>query len=306
MECSSRWASSDGPVASRWRIAFSCEKAYVNWRESCIGRALRVRIVSPRPSEPHVRTLAVIPARLGATRLPRKPLRLLAGVPLVVRVLERVASLRLADRCIVATDSREIVDEVERAGGEAVLTDAAHPSGTDRVAEVASRTDCRGYHAIVNVQGDEPFVSATAVRGALAQVTEQGFALGTAALRAGPDVLRRPDVVKVVTADDGAAMYFSRAAIPFLRDGADAAERDARVLHHVGVYAYTPDALARWVALPVHPLERIERLEQLRPLAHGMRMGVAITDDTARSGIDTEEDLELANSQWATFTTTES
>jgi 3-deoxy-manno-octulosonate cytidylyltransferase (CMP-KDO synthetase) len=253
-----------------------------------------------------MRTLAVIPARLGATRLPRKPLRLLAGVPLVVRVLERVVSLDVADRCIVATDSREIAEEVERAGGEAVLTDAAHPSGTDRVAEVAARADCRGFHAILNVQGDEPFVSAAAVRGALAQVTEQGFALGTAALRAAPDVLRRPDVVKVVTADDGTAMYFSRAPIPFLRDAADAAERDARVLHHVGVYAYTPDALARWVALPVHPLERIERLEQLRPLAHGMRMGVAITDDAARSGIDTEEDLELANSQWATFTTTES
>jgi 3-deoxy-manno-octulosonate cytidylyltransferase (CMP-KDO synthetase) len=137
-------------------------------------------------------------------------------------------------------------------------------------------------------------------------VTEQGFALGTAALRTDPRILLRPDVVKVVTADDGAAMYFSRAPIPFLRDGTDAAERDARVLHHVGVYAYTPDALARWVALPVHPLEQIERLEQLRPLAHGMRMGVAITDETARSGIDTEEDLALANSQWATFTTTES
>jgi 3-deoxy-manno-octulosonate cytidylyltransferase (CMP-KDO synthetase) len=253
-----------------------------------------------------VRTLAVIPARLGATRLPRKPLRLLAGVPLIVRVLERVQSLRLAERCVVATDSREILEAVQRAGGEAVLTSAAHPSGTDRVAEVAARGDCRGFHAIVNVQGDEPFVSGAAVRGALAQVTEHGFALGTAALRAGPDVLLRPDVVKVVTADDGAAMYFSRAPIPYLRDGTDAADHDARVLHHVGVYAYTPDALARWVALPVHPLERIERLEQLRPLAHGMRMGVAITDETARSGIDTEKDLELANSQWATFTTTES
>jgi 3-deoxy-manno-octulosonate cytidylyltransferase (CMP-KDO synthetase) len=253
-----------------------------------------------------VRTLAVIPARLGATRLPRKPLRLLAGVPLIVRVLERVESLRLAERCVVATDSREILEAVQRAGGEAVLTSAAHPSGTDRVAEVAARGDCRGFHAIVNVQGDEPFVSGAAVRGAVAQVTEHGFALGTAALRAGPDVLLRPDVVKVVTADDGAAMYFSRAPIPYLRDGTDAADHDARVLHHVGVYAYTPDALARWVALPVHPLERIERLEQLRPLAHGMRMGVAITDEAARSGIDTEKDLELANSQWATFTTTES
>ena len=204
-----------------------------------------------------MRTLAVIPARLGATRLPRKPLRLLAGVPLIVRVLERVESLRVAERCIVATDSREILEAVKRAGGEAMLTDATHPSGTDRVAEVVSRADCRGFRAIVNVQGDEPFVSGSAVRGALAQVTKEGFELGTAALRAGPDVLPRPDVVKVVTADDGAAMYFSRAPIPFLRDGSDAADRNARVLHHVGVYAYTPDALARWVALPVHPLERI-------------------------------------------------
>ena len=248
----------------------------------------------------------MIPARLGATRLPRKPLRLLAGVPLVVRVLERVTALRVADECVVATDSLEVRHAVERAGGSAVLTDENHASGTDRVAEVVRMHGGHRFDAVLNVQGDEPFVSAAAVRGALAQVTEQGYALGTAALRASDDILPRPDVVKVVTADDGAALYFSRAPIPFLRDASDSAERDARVLHHVGVYAYTPDALARWVALPVHPLERIERLEQLRPLAHGMRMGVAITDETARSGIDTEEDLELANSQWATFTTTES
>jgi 3-deoxy-manno-octulosonate cytidylyltransferase (CMP-KDO synthetase) len=253
-----------------------------------------------------VKTLAVIPARLGATRLPRKPLRLLAGLPLVVRVLERVCALRIADRCLVATDSEEIRAVVLRAGGEAVMTSAAHPSGTDRVAEVAARTDCRGYDAILNVQGDEPFVSPDAVRGALAQVTARHFPLGTAAVRAERTVLARPDVVKVVAADDGAAMYFSRAPIPFLRDDADVDDRDAHILHHVGVYAYTPDALATWVALPVHPLERIERLEQLRPLAHGMRMGVAITDVAARSGIDTEADLELANSQWATFTMTES
>ncbi|HEV7992765.1 MAG TPA: 3-deoxy-manno-octulosonate cytidylyltransferase [Gemmatimonadaceae bacterium] len=253
-----------------------------------------------------MKTLAVIPARLGAQRLPRKPLRLLAGVPLIVRVLERVVALRVADRCIVATDSLEIAERVRAAGGEAVLTDSGHPSGTDRVAEVAARPDCRGVDAIINVQGDEPFVSAGAVRGALAQVTERGFALGTAAVRADASVLLRPDVVKVVAADDGAAMYFSRAPIPYLRERADAAERDLRVLHHVGVYAYTPEALAQWVALPMHPLERIERLEQLRPLAHGMRMGVAISDTAPRSGIDTEADLELANHEWAAFTTTES
>jgi len=249
-----------------------------------------------------VKTLAVIPARLGATRLPRKPLRLLAGLPLVVRVLERVRDLGVADRCVVATDSESIRSEVLRAGGEAVLTDEAHPSGTDRVAEVAARADYRGYGAILNVQGDEPFVAAEALRGALEQVTARDFPLGTAAVRASRDILARPDVVKVVTADDGAAMYFSRAPIPFLRDDTDAAERDARILHHVGVYAYTPEALASWVALPVHPLEKIERLEQLRPLAHGMRIGVAILAVAARSGIDTEADLEHANSLWATFT----
>jgi 3-deoxy-manno-octulosonate cytidylyltransferase (CMP-KDO synthetase) len=249
-----------------------------------------------------VKTLAVIPARLGATRLPRKPLRLLAGLPIVVRVLERVRDLRVADRCLVATDSELIRAEVLRAGGEAVLTDASHPSGTDRVAEVVARAEYRGYDAILNVQGDEPFVAAESVRGALEQVTVRRFPLGTAAVRTTRDILARPDVVKVVAADDGAAMYFSRAPIPFLRDDTDAAERDTRILHHVGVYAYTPDALASWVSLPVHPLERIERLEQLRPLAHGMRMGVAILDVAARSGIDTEADLEHANSQWATFT----
>jgi 3-deoxy-manno-octulosonate cytidylyltransferase (CMP-KDO synthetase) len=253
-----------------------------------------------------VKTLAVIPARLGAQRLPRKPLRLLAGVPLIVRVLERVVALHVADRCVVATDSDEIAEQVRSAGGEAVMTDSAHPSGTDRVAEVARRPEYRGVRAIINVQGDEPFVAADAVRGALAQVATNRFPLGTSAVRASADVLNRPDVVKVVTADDGAAMYFSRAAIPYLRDHADAAERDARVLHHVGVYAYTPDALAQWVALPVHPLERIERLEQLRPLASGMRMGVAITNVVPRGGIDTEADLELANHEWAAFTTSES
>ena len=126
-----------------------------------------MRIVSPRLRASLVKTLAVIPARLGATRLPQKPLRLLAGVPLVVRVLERVRALRVADRCIVATDSELIRAEVLRAGGEALLTDEGHPSGTDRVAEVAARADCRGYGAILNVQGDEPFVAAEAVRGAL-------------------------------------------------------------------------------------------------------------------------------------------
>jgi 3-deoxy-manno-octulosonate cytidylyltransferase (CMP-KDO synthetase) len=115
-------------------------------------------------------------------------------------------------------------------------------------------------------------------------------------------VLLRPDVVKVVAADDGTAMYFSRAPIPFLRDDRDVAARDARVLHHVGVYAYTPAALVRWVALPPHPLEQVERLEQLRPLAAGIRIGVGVIDGPLRGGIDTEADLAQANTDWMTFT----
>lgn len=253
-----------------------------------------------------MRTLAVIPARLGSTRLPRKPLRLLAGVPIIVRVLERVRALRVADVVVVATDSDEVARCVEEAGGEAVLTAIGHPSGTDRVAEVVRAAGLGEFDAVLNVQGDEPFVSGAAVRGALAQITERGFPLGTAAARAPRAVLDDHNAVKVVAADDGAALYFSRAPIPFLRDPSDAAERDQRVFQHVGVYAYTPDALARWVELPTHPLERVERLEQLRPLAVGMRMGVALIDRPLHAGIDTEDDLERANRTWTTFLPSES
>nr|MDQ2668876.1 3-deoxy-manno-octulosonate cytidylyltransferase [Gemmatimonadota bacterium] len=192
----------------------------------------------------------------------------------------------------------------DAAGGQAVITSPHHPSGTDRVAEVARRSEFRGYDAIVNVQGDEPFVSSTAVKGALGEVSERGLMLGTAAVLAAPDVLTAPDIVKVVTDDAGEAMYFSRAPIPYLRDDADATERNQRVLHHVGVYAYTPEALERWISLPPHPLERIERLEQLRPLAAGMRMGVAVVAGPLRAGIDTEADLERANREWPTFSVT--
>ena len=247
-----------------------------------------------------MKTLCVIPARLGATRLPNKPLRLLAGVPIIVRVMERVAALRLVDRIIVATDSAEIVAQVEDAGGVAELTRASHQSGTDRVAEVSARH--KGFDVVLNVQGDEPFVSGAAIRGAVDLVKRGHFELGTAAARATAAVLREPAVVKVVAADDGAAMYFSRAPIPFLRDQADVGERDLLVRQHVGVYAYTPDALARWVALLPHPLEEVERLEQLRPLAAGMRIGVAVVDGPLRGGIDTEADLERANREWPTFT----
>ncbi|HYD52192.1 MAG TPA: 3-deoxy-manno-octulosonate cytidylyltransferase [Gemmatimonadaceae bacterium] len=251
-----------------------------------------------------MKTLAVIPARLGATRLPRKPLRLLAGRPLVIRVWERVMTLGVADRVVIATDADEVAIAVRAAGAEVVLTSPHHPSGTDRVAEVAARPELAAYEALVNVQGDEPFIDEDAVRGALAVVTSGRFPLGTAAARAPLDILQSPHVVKVVTADDGRALYFSRAPIPFLREREDEALLGPHVRQHLGIYAYERSALERWVALPPHPLERIERLEQLRPLAAGLAMGVAAAARAPRPGIDTEEDLARANAAWADRTDT--
>ena len=246
-------------------------------------------------------TLAVIPARLGATRLPRKPLRLLAGTPIVIRTWERVRTMSVAERCVIATDSAEVAEAARAAGAECVMTREEHPSGTDRVAEVAALPEFARYDVVVNVQGDEPFVSEQAVRGAAGMVTGHGFALGTVAARADAAILATPHVVKVVCADDGRAMYFSRAPIPFLREQAEAGVQRALVRQHIGVYAYAREALQRWVALPPHPLEQVERLEQLRPLAAGLAMGVALVDGAPASGIDTEDDLVRANARWTDF-----
>lgn len=245
-------------------------------------------------------TLIVIPARLGATRLPRKPLRLLGGQPLIVRVWERVSAMNLADRVVVATDSAEVAAAAKAAGAEVAMTREDHPSGTDRVAEVAKSAEFRRYEAFVNVQGDEPFIGDDAVSGALAQVTSGRFPLGTAACRAGAEILANPDVVKVVTDSHGRALYFSRAPVPFLRDASDRAVRDGLVKQHLGIYAYTRAALTRWVSLPPHPLEITERLEQLRALADGLAIGVAdVANAQGVRGIDTEEDLIAANARWS-------
>ena len=254
-----------------------------------------------------MKTLAVIPARLGATRLPRKPLRLLAGRALVVRVWERVSAMDVADRCVIATDSEEVARAARDNGAEAVLTSPDHPSGTDRVAEAVSQREFAGYDTILNVQGDEPFIAADAVRAALDMLSGP-FSIATAAVLASPAILSEPNLVKVVVASDGRALYFSRAPVPFLRDVKDADDGvmlREHVYQHIGVYAYTREALMRWVALPTHPLERIEKLEQLRPLAAGWAIGVgrirAPGGRPLRRGIDTESDLAQANSEWTVF-----
>jgi len=209
--------------------------------------------------------------------------------------------MRVADRCVIATDREEVANVVRAAGAEVVMTSPDHPSGTDRVAEVSRQSAFKPFEVVVNVQGDEPFIKREAVEGARDLVASGRFPLGTAAVIAGRQVLDSANVVKVVTADDGRAMYFSRAPIPFLRDASDLELVETQVKQHIGIYAYTRDALAKWVALPTHPLERIERLEQLRPLAAGMAMGVATIDEAPAVGIDTEEDLERANAQWNDF-----
>jgi len=253
-----------------------------------------------------VTVLAIIPARRGATRLRDKPLRLLGGEPLIVRVWQHVSLLGVAERVVVATDDLEVQEAVRAAGGLAVLTRADHPSGTDRVAEVARRAEFSDAHVVLNVQGDEPFVDAEAIRGAVALVVDGRATIGTAAVPATVAALASPGCVKVVCDDTGRALYFSLSPIPYLRDPADAAVQQALIRQHVGVYAYTRAALECWVSLPVHPLEQVERLEQLRPLAAGVAIGVAMASPVEIGGIDTEADLVRANAHWHTINTVRS
>jgi 3-deoxy-manno-octulosonate cytidylyltransferase (CMP-KDO synthetase) len=245
-----------------------------------------------------MRVLGVIPARLGSTRLPNKPLQLLAGEPLITRVIQRVLEHGLTDDLVVATDSPMIAQVVERAGVRAVLTDARHPSGTDRVAEVAARPEFRGFGVVTNVQGDEPFLTREALAGALARV-EAGDDVGTAAAPLDPALAGDPARVKVVTDSAGRALYFSRAPIPFRRDPREPCDDLYR--QHIGIYAYTRDALARWVAAPPSPAELAERLEQLRALHLGIRIGVAALTEAALPGIDTSDDLRRAEAHWHAF-----
>jgi 3-deoxy-manno-octulosonate cytidylyltransferase (CMP-KDO synthetase) len=240
-----------------------------------------------------VRILGVIPARIGSERLARKPLQLLGGSPLIEVVWRRVASFNAVDTLIVATDSEEIAAVCRAAGAEVEMTAPYHKSGTERVAEVVRRH--ADYGVIVNIQGDEPFVTKEHIH-LSAQLVRSGWDVGTPAapiqtLKAWRD----PAVVKIARGPDGRALYFSRAAIPFKRDGEPTIEElhTEKYLRHIGVYAYARAVLLEWVQLPEIELERQEKLEQLRALAAGMRIGVAIARESA-AGIDTREDLEAA------------
>ncbi|HET8727288.1 MAG TPA: 3-deoxy-manno-octulosonate cytidylyltransferase [Alphaproteobacteria bacterium] len=234
--------------------------------------------------------IVVIPARLTSTRLPRKPLADIGGVPMIVHVWRRAQEAGIGP-VVVAVAEREIADAVEREGGTAVMTDPDHPSGSDRIFEAVEKLDPERRHdVVVNVQGDLPTIDPGVIRAALAPLAEPAVDIATlAAVIVREDEVENPNVTKAVVemAEDatvGRALYFTRATAP---------TGPGPLLHHIGLYAYRRDALARFVALPPAALERRERLEQLRALAHGMRIDVALVD-TVPLGVDTPADLERA------------
>ncbi|HEU4680271.1 MAG TPA: 3-deoxy-manno-octulosonate cytidylyltransferase [Gemmatimonadales bacterium] len=245
-----------------------------------------------------MRVLGVIPARLGSTRLPNKPLQPLAGEPLITRVIERVLEHGLVEQIVVATDSSRVAQVAEQSGVKSVLTSSLHETGTDRVAEAAARPEYAVFDIIVNIQGDEPFLSREALAGALARVQE-GDDIGTAAAPLDAALIGDPSRVKVVTDARGRALYFSRSAIPYWRGPGDAA--DGLYWQHLGIYAFTRAALNRWVTLPAAPAEQAERLEQLRALHSGLTIGVARLQEPALPGVDTVEDLRRAEAHWHAF-----
>jgi 3-deoxy-manno-octulosonate cytidylyltransferase (CMP-KDO synthetase) len=230
-----------------------------------------------------MKTIAVIPARLASTRLPRKMLREIAGKPLVGRVYEAVHASPLLADVIVATDSEEILDACRRHGWKAQMTSPTHRSGTDRVHEVSNSVEADVY---INVQGDEPMVRPEQIATLVDVMKDSSVQVGTVKTLCSPEEIPNPNAVKVVTEANGRALYFSRATIPFDRDGAD-----PRYFKHLGLYAYRKSALDFFVSQSESNLERSERLEQLRFLENGISIYVGETPYDS-VGVDTEEDLQ--------------
>lgn len=230
-----------------------------------------------------MKAIAVIPARLASTRLPRKMLREIAGKPLIGVVYEAVRSSTLLDEVIIATDSEEIMGVCREHGWKSQMTSASHRSGTERVHEVSNREAADVY---INVQGDEPLTRSEHIA-TLLQVMENAAAqVGTVMTPASEVDIPNPNAVKVVTDLNGRALYFSRATIPHDRDGTR-----PRYFKHLGLYAYRKAALDQFVALPESSLEKSERLEQLRFLENGISIYVGETPHDS-VGVDTEEDLQ--------------
>lgn len=232
--------------------------------------------------------IAVIPARYASVRLPGKPMADICGKPMIRHVVERTAGAAIVSRVIVATDHESVAAAAREGGAEAVMTPADLPSGTDRIAFVAESLP--GNPVLVNVQGDEPFVSAGMIEaGVRAHLDGPPGCVATVASRSSdPAEFRNPDVVKVAICPGGEALYFSRAPIPHDRDGSGGSW-----LRHIGLYVYTKDFLKKFASWEPTPLERAEKLEQLRIIEHRHRIRVAV-GDFGTLAVDTPADLERA------------
>jgi 3-deoxy-manno-octulosonate cytidylyltransferase (CMP-KDO synthetase) len=234
------------------------------------------------------KALVIIPARMASTRLPGKPLADIHGVPMIVQVWRRAMEAQIGPVVVAAAES-EIVDAIRLAGGQAILTRPDHPSGSDRIFEAWQQLDPRSSaRAILNLQGDLPTVDPATIRATLAALADE-VDISTACAPATPEEEDNPNVVKAVVAWDqsgqvGRALYFTRARAP---------TGPGPLFHHIGLYAYRPQALARFVRLPPSPLEIRERLEQLRALESGMKIAVARVDSVPL-GVDTPADLARA------------
>ncbi|MDH5345947.1 MAG: 3-deoxy-manno-octulosonate cytidylyltransferase [Gammaproteobacteria bacterium] len=238
--------------------------------------------------------VVVIPARFASERLPGKPLRTIAGKPMLQHVYER-GSESSADEIIVATDDNRILKAVRAFGGNCRMTSAEHRSGTDRLAEVAQQLGWPAETIVVNLQGDEPLMPPLLIDQCAGLLADTRADVATlASPLASREDFENPNVVKAVVDNEGFALYFSRAAIPFARspDAAGAAQRSA--LHHHGIYAYRNAVLQDIVSAPVSPLEAVEQLEQLRALGLGMKIKVGIPAIRPGPGVDTEADLAAA------------
>ncbi len=238
----------------------------------------------------NIHVSGVLPARWGSSRFPGKPLHLIAGKPLIQHVWDRCQQCENLADVLVATDDRRIVDAVESFGGRVVMTSPQHPTGTDRIAEALKALS--GTTHIVNIQGDEPLIDPALIDElAAAMAADPTLDMATAAnpLDPGDFAVRDPNVVKVVTALDGRALYFSRSPLPFFRN----ASPGLPVLRHKGIYAYSRRFLERFVTWKPSPLEIAESLEQLRALENGASIKVILTTDTS-PGVDTpEQALEI-------------
>jgi len=236
-----------------------------------------------------MKTLCVIPARFASTRLPGKPLADIAGKPMICRVYDRAIQAKRLSDVIVATDDDRVLAAVEANGGKAMMTDKNHPTGTDRLAEVAAAFP--EIELIINVQGDEPLINPEVID-ALAAAFDDDAELQMATVKTeitDEEEQQNPNNVKVVTDKNGYALYFSRSLLPYLRNTGK-----AKVYKHIGIYAYKRDFLLRYAKLTPTPLEEAESLEQLRALENGYRIRVIETKDKF-VGVDTPEDLTRVN-----------